>query len=293
MLLEIGIGDAYGAGFEFSPREKVETYNNLSQYCEHELGIAPGCYTDDTQMSLAIAELIISDEAWTKENLANKFVECFKRDERLGYSKGFYSFLHSISSGEEFLRKMKPQSTRNGAAMRSAPLGYVDNITKLLEMAELQASLTHDTEIGRKSSQAVALASHYAIYNLGAKENLTEFVSQYTKYNWRENWSAPVACCAEETVHALLTVLRTSESLKDVLVNSVAFSGDVDTVAAVGLGIASRSKEYCTGLPSFLIEELESGKYGKVYLEEIGRQLSEFGDANKAMNEDAKKRRLL
>ncbi|SMF03969.1 ADP-ribosylglycohydrolase [Alteromonadaceae bacterium Bs31] len=275
MLLEIGIGDAYGAGFEFSAREKVEAYNNLTNYCEHELGIAAGCYTDDTQMSLAIAELIISNVAWTKENLADKFVECFKRDERLGYSKGFYLFLQSVQSGAEFLNKMKPNSTRNGAAMRSAPLGYVSDVNRLLKMAELQASITHDTEIGRRSSQAVALASHYAIYNLGAKENLTEYVSQHTKFNWQDNWSSPVACCGEETVNALLTVLKSSETLKEILLASVAFGGDVDTVAAVGLGIGSVSNDYSSGLPTFLYEQLENGRYGKTYLLEMGMKLSE------------------
>jgi len=276
LLLEIGIGDAYGAGFEFSPLEKIKTFNNLSVYCAHELGISSGSYTDDTQMSLAIAELMIDGAEWTKDNLAKKFVECFKRDERLGYSKGFHLFLQSVRNGDEFLKKIKPDSTRNGAAMRSAPLGYVGDIDVLLEMAELQAAITHDTEVGRKSSQAVALASHYTIYELGKKENLTEFVAQCSKYNWRDDWSSPVACCGVETVNALLTVLKKSESLREILIKSVAFSGDVDTVAAVGMGIGSCSKEYSADLPAFLYDELESGKYGKNYLAEIGGQLAKI-----------------
>jgi len=276
LLLEIGIGDAYGAGFEFSSREKVEMFNNLSQYCKPELGIAPGCYTDDTQMSIAIAELLICDREWTKKNLAEQFVECFKRDERLGYSKNFYLFLQSVKSGEDFLNRIKPNSTKNGAAMRSAPLGYIKDISELLSMAELQAAITHDTEIGRKSAQAVALASHYFIYELGIKENIKEFVGQYTDFNWKDNWSTSVACCGEETVNALLTVLKTSRSLKEILIKSVAFGGDVDTVAALGLGIGSCNKEYDAELPEFLYRDLEDGMYGKNYLEELGKQLSEF-----------------
>jgi len=45
MLLEIGIGDAYGAGFEFAPVKKIENYNNLTSYHAHELGIVAGNYT--------------------------------------------------------------------------------------------------------------------------------------------------------------------------------------------------------------------------------------------------------
>jgi len=227
LLLEIAIGDAYGAGFEFSSREKITTYNDLSQYHEHELGFKAGNYTDDTQMSLAIAELLIAKTKWTRENIADKFVECFKRDERLGYSKSLYLFLQSINTGTEFINKMKPHS-------------------------------------------------HYYIYNLGAKENLTEFVSEYTKFKWNDNWSAPVACCGEETVNALLTVLKQSTSLKETLIKSVAFSGDVDTVAALGFGIASLCEAYERTLPRFLFTELENKKYGKDYLESIDQKLNEF-----------------
>ena len=107
MLLEIGIGDAYGAGFEFAPIEKVRDYNNLTQYCGYDIGITSGCYTDDTQMSLAIAELLIAQAPWTQENLADKFVACFKRDKRLGYARRFYDFLCSVQNGKEFLENIK------------------------------------------------------------------------------------------------------------------------------------------------------------------------------------------
>lgn len=48
--------------------------------------------TDDTQMSLAIAEAIVSREPWTPELLAAKFVKAFKRDRRVGYASKLYNF---------------------------------------------------------------------------------------------------------------------------------------------------------------------------------------------------------
>lgn len=274
MLLEIAIGDAYGAGFEFAPQAKVDCYNNVSKYMQHELGISAGHYTDDTQMSLAIAELLIEGKPWTRQNIADKFVECFKRDERQGYSKGFYYFLKSVNNGAEFLEKIEPNSERNGAAMRAAPLGYLQDITTLLEYAKIQAMLTHNTEIGIKSSQAVALAAHFAIYNLGEKRDLTAFVCQHTNFNWNDLWQQSVKCCGEQTVNAILSVLKSAESLKGVLTNSVAFTGDVDTVAAVALGIAKASNLYADDLPNFLYEEIEDGQYGKQYLLSQTRKIS-------------------
>ncbi|MCF2857093.1 ADP-ribosylglycohydrolase family protein [Pseudoalteromonas sp. SMS1] len=273
MLLEIAIGDAYGAGFEFAEREKINRFNNLTAYHEHGLGIAPGHYTDDTQMSLALAELMISGEAWDKHTITRKFIDCFKRDQRLGYAKGFYAFLDSISGADEFLAKIKPTSAANGAAMRSVPIGLFPTVEKVLVKAEIQASITHDTPIGIASSQAVALASHYFYYKLGSKAQLGEFVQSHTDIEWNTNWQGEVACCGYETVSALLTVLLSENSYSALLTQSVEFGGDVDTIAACALGIASTSDAYQNDLPSFLYDELENNDYGKDYLVARAKQL--------------------
>src|SRR5437667_12197056 len=81
MLLELAIGDAYGAGFEYADTDIINHYNDLSSYRMHPRHhIQPGSYTDDTQMSLAIAEAIVAGEPWTPAMLAHKFVEAFQRD---------------------------------------------------------------------------------------------------------------------------------------------------------------------------------------------------------------------
>lgn len=275
MLLEIAIGDAYGAGFEFASKEKVTNFNNLTAYHEHGLGIAPGHYTDDTQMSMALAELMISSAPWDEYTITQKFVECFKRDKRLGYSKGFYAFLDSINSAEEFLAQIKPNSKANGAAMRSVPIGLFPNIEDVLNNAQVQAKLTHDTAIGINSSQAVALASHYFYYQIGPKQQLAEFVQSHTEITWDCQWQNEVACCGYETVNALLTVLLNAKSHSELLIKSVAFGGDVDTVAACALGIASLSDDYVNDLPAFLYDELENEQYGKDYLIKLSSDLLE------------------
>ncbi|WNO10865.1 ADP-ribosylglycohydrolase family protein [Teredinibacter sp. KSP-S5-2] len=276
MLLYLAIGDAYGAGFEFASEEKVKNHNNLKMYYEHGLGIKAGNYTDDTQMSLALAELLIEGEDWIRENIAHKFVECFKRDQRLGYSEGFYQLLCSIKNGSELLNKINPYSTRNGAAMRATPIGYIKDIPLLLSHSAIQAAITHDTEIGIKSAQAVALICHYFIYNLGPKEQLLDFVKEYSEFKWSDQWSGPVACCGKQTVNAILTVLSTQNSLAGVLRESVEFCGDVDTVAAVALAAASRSQFFVNDLPSHLIDSLENEEFGLDYLKKSSRLLEEY-----------------
>src|SRR5437868_6275781 len=97
MLLELAIGDAYGAGFEYVNRQLIRQFNDLSRYVKHPRNsIKAGRYTDDTQMTLAIAEAIVSGEDWTPLNLSRRFVEVFKRDPREGYATSFYGFLRNV-----------------------------------------------------------------------------------------------------------------------------------------------------------------------------------------------------
>ncbi len=92
MLVELAIGDAYGAGFEYvRDRSFISRHNDLSAYVRHPTHRHKlGAYTDDTQMSLAVAELVVERVDWTPENIASRFVEVFHRDQREGYSGGFY-----------------------------------------------------------------------------------------------------------------------------------------------------------------------------------------------------------
>src|SRR4051812_27494037 len=101
MLVELAVGDAYGAGFEYAPDALVRTENTATHYVQHPRhhGIRPGMYTDDTQMSLAIAEALVSGKRWTPQNLAERFVAVFRRDPREGYAGGFHAFLQETRSG--------------------------------------------------------------------------------------------------------------------------------------------------------------------------------------------------
>ena len=128
MMLELAIGDAYGAGFEYAKKPFIREHNNLQNYYQHpkHKTLKPGSYTDDTQMSIAIAESLLEEEEWTPPIIANKFIEVFKRDEREGYAHNFYNFLKITKTGKEFLENIRPYSEKNGAAMRSVPLGYLE-----------------------------------------------------------------------------------------------------------------------------------------------------------------------
>ena len=275
MLVELAIGDAYGAGFEYAPQEFVVRYNTLESYVQRptHLGIAPGAYTDDTQMTLAIAELMVDGTPWTPLALADKFVEVYHRDRRDGYAGGFQRFLESVSSGAEFLRRIRPDSDKSGAAMRAGPIGLLPAVAEVRRHAALQARVTHDTPAGVAAAEAAALAVHYCHFELGPLADIGRWVDDELGGGWSRPWRGKVGSKGEMSVRAALTALADATSLSGLLRRCVAFTGDVDTVATVALAAASRSPQIEHDLAGPLYDQLENGEYGHVYLRQLDSSL--------------------
>jgi len=272
MLLELAIADAYGAGFEYADEMLVN--NDLSRYVQHpRFRLIPGNYTDDTQMSIAIAEVIVAQAPWTPEVLAESFVTAFKRDPRLGYARNFYNFLLEIQNGEELIAKIRPDSDKSGAAMRAAPIGIYPTPEKVIEAATIQAAITHNTPDGINAAVAAALMSHYFIYRLGPKRKLGKFLEAYVSGQWSKPWQGEVKSKGWMSVRAAITAVMRNDSMSQLLQDCIAFSGDVDTVAAIALAAGSCSEEITQDIPNHLVAGLENGAYGRDYLIGLDRQL--------------------
>lgn len=273
MLLELAIGDAYGAGFEYADQTHVATKNNMMYVRHPRHGIRPGCYTDDAQMSIAIAELIVNDEAWTPENVAFRFLQAFHRDKREGYAYGFYKFLLQTKTPKEFLKNIRPDSEKSGAAMRASIIGLYPVIDAVKERATIQAKVTHNTKGGIDSAIASALMAHYCRYNIGPKANLGEFLAKEVDPLFAVPWRGKVGALGIMSVRAAITALQRNDSMSSLLKDCIAFTGDVDTVATIALAAGSVSKEIEQDLPATLLQGLEDGKYGRKYLIALDTEL--------------------
>lgn len=302
MLLEIGVGDAYGACFEFCNRKFVEQNNHLL-YCNHPRNLRKnledghstlvqvGRYTDDTQMSLAVAEAMLDEnELWTKESLADRFVEVFKRDQRRGYTTYFLNVLMNSQDGKEMLSKIGGKSTKSGGLMRAGVIGLYADFDEVVVKAEAQASVTHDSWLGMNSAVGAALMTHYFYHKLGPKEKLCEWLK--TEYFgdtihvtnrfevdgevvecWSPDYGSQVRCHAWDCLEAAIYAIESHSTMSGILQQCVAYTGDVDTVAAIVMGPASCSEEIHQDLPIELIKGLENNSYGKDYLLELDLKL--------------------
>ncbi|HEX3052570.1 MAG TPA: ADP-ribosylglycohydrolase family protein [Aggregatilineaceae bacterium] len=274
MLLELAIGDAYGAGFEYANRQLIRQFNDLRHYSKHPRhSIHPGHYTDDTQMTLAIVEAMLSGEEWTPLYLAERFVTVFKRDPREGYASRFHAFLRHVENGEQFLAEIIPTSDKSGAAMRAVPIGLYPTIEQVIQRTTQQAIITHNTPDGINAAIAAALMSHYFVYQLGPQASVGEFIESHVEGQWADPWTGQVGSKGWMSVKAAITAVQQHTSLSEMLRACIAYSGDVDTVATIALGAASASVEVKHDLPQPLINGLENGPYGRDYLIDLDRQL--------------------
>jgi ADP-ribosyl-[dinitrogen reductase] hydrolase len=277
MLLSSAIGDAYGAGFEFEAPALIAQHNTLARYRQHPLYTEIcGRYTDDTQMALAIAELIVSEDEWTPERIAEGFVAAFRRDPRRGYSSRFYDILMQVRSGKELMQVLHPGSDRNGAAMRAYPIGVYRDAAEVRARAAMQARITHDSPAGVAAAQAVALMSHYNLYRLGEKRFMGDYVTSQIGGDWHRPWEGEVGMQAGQAVRAAITLIANEASLGEMLRKGVALGGDVDTVGAITVACASGNPEVAQDLPAWMAEELENGTYGRDYIVALQERLSLF-----------------
>ena len=198
-------------------------------------------YTDDTVLTIAIMDWLMSDKEYTWEVLADKFVHYgtryrFKGRDRC-YAKPFAEWL--LNENRELGRK----SLGNGAAMRVSPVGwYFDTVEEVERVAEIQASLTHNTPEAIQGAQVAAVAVLLARQGKTMDE-IKSFIED--RYGWhltydmdayRESYERNFLCV--ETVEGALVSFLCSTDFESSIRNAVSLGSDSDTVAAITGSIA-------------------------------------------------------
>lgn len=287
MLLKIAQGDAYCIATEYTNSQyivdealKFERYVKRLE-AEGEAKHNMGHYSDDTQMSGAVAEVLLGND-FSAFAFASSFFNCFKRYPIDGYSRAFQKILEDSVSVEDMLTKLVPASDKNGAAMRSVPIGVISNIETIKAICEVQARITHDTDDGVISSQAVGLMSHYWLYGGEIRdmreflhENLREFVVE--DFDFVRLVGPRVGI---KTAVAVYRLLASGRNLDGMLRKIIEDGGDTDSVAAIAIGIGSSR---VGGMEEWFYEGmLEDGEYGKRYLVGLGGKLmAKYGNLGK------------
>lgn len=293
LLLRIAQADAYCVATEYvSPKASVlKEAKAFKGYLQHptRTELRPGQYSDDTQMSVAVAEVLLEyDPPFTETMFAEAFVRCFRRDPRKGYSKALQSVLETVETGEQLQQTVKGDSVANGAAMRAVPLGLLSSPQEVLQAAEAQAKVTHNTAEGIWSSKMVAMLSY--VLRTSKKHDLLNAAQLHLgDLDASLIWGGPLTRVAApfvtlKTIRTAFAVIgpalrHNSMGLKHLqtpretmLADIISLGGDTDTVAAIAWGLAE-SIPLPAPKASFWWDDLENGPYGRDFLVNLGESL--------------------
>jgi hypothetical protein len=151
-----------------------------------------------------------------------------------------------------------------------------------MHLAGIQAKTTHDTPDGILSSKAIALMSHYALWGDKPLNEVGKYLSLFLPEFEPENYpryGEPLNSfrLGIKTATYAYWLLKNENSLMDIMKKVILIGGDCDNLAAIVWGIAS-CRFRNENLPEWFFKDLEDGKYGKGYLEIVGKNLMDKFD---------------
>src|SRR5918993_12991 len=161
-LLGHAVGDAVGAPVEGMPATAIWYDMGGARKLVDNPPVEQLTYTDDTQLTIAVAEALLAAGAADEQALCDAFAANYEPGR--GYGQGARRIIEAMASGGDWrllARTILPGgSLGNGAAMRAAPVGLLfhDELDRVAEQAAASARPTHLHPIGIEGAQLVALA---------------------------------------------------------------------------------------------------------------------------------------
>ena len=237
------VGDIVGSRFEFDRGEKSK---------EFKLFTPANHYTDDTVMTVAVAEALMNagldaDEKTIKKEL----ITCMKKWGQMIPNAGYGArFIHWVLTDDP-----EPYgSYGNGSGMRVSPVGWLyDTIERTREVARWTAEVTHNPPEGIKGAESTAAAIFLA--RTGEEMDvIVDYIEREFGYDLSRTLDdiRPTYSHVEDCMHTMpeaFTCFIEAEDYEDCLRNVMYIGGDTDTLCAIAGAVA----EGFWGIPTILI----------------------------------------
>jgi len=244
------IGDVIGSVFENRNMKTVD-FDLFSRF---------SCFTDDTVLTVAVAEAILdreflhqgeNREKLNRELYARKIRVYGRRFPNAGYGQMFKRWLESNSlSGYH--------SYGNGSAMRVSSIGFAfERLEDVLDEAKLSAEVTHNHPEGIKGAQAIASAVYLARTGHN-KIEIKNYIEKSFGYNLdktldtiRSTYAFDNSC--QGSVPQAIIAFLESNDFEDAIRKAISLGGDSDTLACMAGGIA---QAYYKLIPNYISDKV-------------------------------------
>ncbi len=275
-MLGLALGDALGAPHEGGLLERL-VWRLIGTTAQGEAR-----WTDDTQMSLDLAESLLAQGTLDLDDLARRFAASYRWSR--GYGPGAARLLKRIARGADWRTARHAiypgGSFGNGGAMRAPIIALVrhEGPGALADAARASASVTHAHPLGMEGAVLIATATALAlreatppaIYQGAADACVLEpFVTRLARGGaLLHSGAAPTAVevrrelgngivATESCVTALYVATRfLDRPFADLLEFVASCGGDVDTIGAMA-GAVWGAARGAADLPAELLRQLE------------------------------------
>jgi len=277
-LLGLALGDAIGAPYEGGPLERL-LWKLIGRTAKGEMR-----WTDDTQMSIDVAESLLAQGGIQAADLARRFARGYHWSR--GYGPGTARLLKRVAEGADWQRASRsvyPEgSFGNGGAMRSpvVALFFCRSPDVIADAAALVASITHAHALGTEGAVLVAAATAQALALARASgDDILHHCAQIARQQpllrrtelarrWIRQGETPDArtvarqlgngvAAADSCVTAIYMAARFLDApFEDMLAFVASAGGDVDTISAMAGGVWGAAKGR-TALPARALDRLE------------------------------------
>lgn len=293
-LLGGAIGDALGFTTENLSRARIKKkFGRLTDYYVNPTG---AYYTDDTQLTIALAETLIENNGFDRPTFRRKLARWWIVPPRLSGRSTKNAALKCLLGLKQTGRNVPGSS----GAMRAAPLGlfYYDDEDALFEKTVDCCRVTHV----HNSAIAGALVSTFSVayclkqqtFEKGAYlAKIADVAAQFdtemsqrllaleAMLDWDEEkvlkkllenskvFGSPIGDIISTAIYAFI---KTPHNYAESVIFCINAGWDTDTMAAIN-GNTAGAWNGLTGIPHKWVDNLENGYKGKDYLVNLAKSL--------------------
>jgi poly(ADP-ribose) glycohydrolase ARH3 len=256
-MVGTAVGDALG--------RPVEGHQQVSESYIDEIRTNPRSmvYTDDTVMTIWLAESLLAADGFDGADMSMRFAEGYQREPHRGYGANVIDVFSRVLRGFDWRETARSQfggtgSYGNGAAMRVAPVALFayPGIDTAARLARQTAEVTHTHPVGVEGAVIQAVAAGRALQEdfdndvlLGALDDLVEtqiFKSKLDTLpkaiemaddNYARLHLGNGVSAGNSVITALYCFLA-SDGFEETVIRAIRMGGDTDTIAAMAGALA-------------------------------------------------------
>jgi ADP-ribosylglycohydrolase len=169
VLIGGAIGDALGVPFEtyLVNHPELINWDGKTYLGSKHHGLKPAQYSDDTQMSIMVAESLLNNDGFNPDDLSQRYINWIEDGIARGYGRTTFLAVQNLKSGKHWSESGIAGSYGNGTAMRAAPFGvyFRNDLKSLVEIIKIDSNITHASEEAEAGAIAIALTTAYAVNN--------------------------------------------------------------------------------------------------------------------------------